>query len=192
MILLPSAGSPILHVLVQIGILGISLFIKWCSRNIPTEAATCSYHPRKCKRQTKSAALDGSCSRGYSYLPFCAKGTGTMGYFRNSTRWPNRSRVSRKRMRCPRTPAVKRRPCIMLRRHITRNNAKGKFTFEPRRPSVVAFFLGEIHPAVVPRVAVAAFTRLHRHERGPGRVRRCLFEKGTGRPGLILTAVEEG
>lgn len=107
------------------------------------------------------------------------------------TRWPNWRRVSRSRMRGTRTPAIKRCSWIMFRSRVPRSNAKRKFILESCRPSIMALVLRKINSAIVPGIAVATVAGLHRDQRRPRRVRRCLLEERAWRAGMILAAIEE-
>ena len=96
-------------------------------------------------------------------------------------------------MRSARTVAIKGRSSVMFRCRVARDRGtKGKFIFVAKRPAVLTVFFREIDAAIVPGVAVAAVTGFHGNERGTRGIGGGVFEKGTGRAGLVLAAIEEG
>ena len=120
------------------------------------------------------------------------------------TRWPNRGRVSRSRIRSARATTVKRGAWVMLGCHVAGCRTERELGVEARGPAIVAaaalvavraaedghVILRQIHPRVIPGVAVAAISRLHRDERGLRGVARGMLEERTGRRRMVLASDE--
>lgn len=90
----------------------------------------------------------------------------------------------------------------MLGSHVAGRRTERKLGVEARGPAIVAaaalvavraakdgqVVLGQVHPGVVPGVAVATIPRFHRNERGLRGVARGVLEEGTGRCRVVLAS----